>query len=468
MLGGMRSAELARDDAPAAADASIARLLAEDPVDEVALAAAVDAVVPALSAPQAEQMLATLCSHVRWDDGAQPPHPSLSIVLAELALISGQLRTATTCCHRARDAADRIGDDPTSLRSRAFLAVLHALNGEYATSRELLVQSNVVVERLGGRDRLGRREEYPLLCAASLIAAADFDAQACRDLEQRFQAHGEDLLWQASGELAGAMADFLSRDLARAKARLMRALGRADRQGILDLVEGLSLGLLADVHLASASPQKALGVLAGRPDSLGDHVLCFSMQRASALLQLHQDLDVIAVTNDCVHMGPRHCMRTYAPLLLRRSLAFTRLGRLAEADQELAEAIEVVSASGSMTPYMGVPHDELAAAVAGLRERTGAVSESLDILIVSLQAIPHEAARIKAPLTRTELQIAQAIATGARVEDIAQSMFVSVNTVKFHLRSIYTKLGVHDRHAASALLSSLGLLSADAASEEPA
>jgi LuxR family maltose regulon positive regulatory protein len=49
------------------------------------------------------------------------------------------------------------------------------------------------------------------------------------------------------------------------------------------------------------------------------------------------------------------------------------------------------------------------------------------------------------PLTPRELEILSVIATGASNAEIAQSLYISVNTVKTHITHIFSKLGVSRR-----------------------
>jgi NarL family two-component system response regulator YdfI len=61
-------------------------------------------------------------------------------------------------------------------------------------------------------------------------------------------------------------------------------------------------------------------------------------------------------------------------------------------------------------------------------------------------------------LTERELQILQAVARGERSKEIAFELGISERTVKAHLSSIYSKLGVDSRAAAIAVAAQHGLL----------
>ncbi len=53
------------------------------------------------------------------------------------------------------------------------------------------------------------------------------------------------------------------------------------------------------------------------------------------------------------------------------------------------------------------------------------------------------------PLTRRELEILQLVASGSTNGEVARELWVTEQTVKFHLRNIYRKLGVANRTQAS-------------------
>jgi two-component system NarL family response regulator len=55
-------------------------------------------------------------------------------------------------------------------------------------------------------------------------------------------------------------------------------------------------------------------------------------------------------------------------------------------------------------------------------------------------------------LSRRQQEVLEQLARGRSNEEIARHLFISVNTVKFHLHAIYERLGVHNRVEAAAVL----------------
>jgi DNA-binding CsgD family transcriptional regulator len=66
-------------------------------------------------------------------------------------------------------------------------------------------------------------------------------------------------------------------------------------------------------------------------------------------------------------------------------------------------------------------------------------------------------------LTAGELRVLQMLVSGATNREIAAHARISENTVKFHLKNVYGKLGVSSRAAAVFMASRLGLVTAAAA-----
>jgi len=70
-------------------------------------------------------------------------------------------------------------------------------------------------------------------------------------------------------------------------------------------------------------------------------------------------------------------------------------------------------------------------------------------------------------LSKREFEILNLISRGSTDREIAQSLFLSVNTVKWHNRQIYAKLGVNSRTQAVAAASKKDLLDAESLHKDP-
>jgi DNA-binding CsgD family transcriptional regulator len=64
-------------------------------------------------------------------------------------------------------------------------------------------------------------------------------------------------------------------------------------------------------------------------------------------------------------------------------------------------------------------------------------------------------------LSVRELEILRLVATGASNKEIAQKLFISTNTVKVHLRNIFSKIGVESRTEAAMYAVTSGILTTD-------
>jgi DNA-binding NarL/FixJ family response regulator len=65
----------------------------------------------------------------------------------------------------------------------------------------------------------------------------------------------------------------------------------------------------------------------------------------------------------------------------------------------------------------------------------------MDSMPVAARHAPHEMGALAEPLTPRETEVLNGLARGLRRPALARSLGVSINTVKYHLRNIYAKLG---------------------------
>ena len=71
---------------------------------------------------------------------------------------------------------------------------------------------------------------------------------------------------------------------------------------------------------------------------------------------------------------------------------------------------------------------------------------------------PPPATPVLDPLSERELEVLQLLTSSLSSAGMAEELFISVNTVRSHLQSIYSKLDVHSRYEAVARAKELGLL----------
>ena len=62
------------------------------------------------------------------------------------------------------------------------------------------------------------------------------------------------------------------------------------------------------------------------------------------------------------------------------------------------------------------------------------------------------------PLSEAEIRVLRYLPTNLRAAEIAGELYLSVHTVKTHIRHLYTKLGVHGRGEAVQRARALSLL----------
>ncbi len=172
------------------------------------------------------------------------------------------------------------------------------------------------------------------------------------------------------------------------------------------------------------------------------------------LLNGSAEIDVVAEIADLDELDT---LGVAVDILVVAELAGAELRELAdEADAALLlltdERDEAQALSGSSPHAWGVlpvnaTEDELLAAVHALGEGlwVGAPSLVKDFLIRPSVRTLSDAEPLIEPLTGREVEVLQLISQGLANKQIALELTISEHTVKFHLSSLYAKLGVSSR-----------------------
>jgi len=126
-----------------------------------------------------------------------------------------------------------------------------------------------------------------------------------------------------------------------------------------------------------------------------------------------------------------------------------------------SRALDVAEPAGLLLPFLLYPTAELLERQARLRTtHASLIAEILNLLSGHTPAArPKDAAPLQEPLSESELRVLRYLPTNLRGPEIAAELFVSLSTIRTHLRNAYTKLGVHSRADAVKRARELGLLS---------
>lgn len=203
----------------------------------------------------------------------------------------------------------------------------------------------------------------------------------------------------------------------------------------------LGLGYVARARAAVAGVDTSYEVVAlacARTDLVGGE-LDAAAARCATWLEKHLE-------------GPR--MRL--DLLLVLAAAEAGRGRRHEAAVALEEATGLFRATGLLRSFLKVPREVLE----DLAPQVPAVREVLDApgFAEADSVFPGESSRAR--LSSREMQVLRSLAESPSLASVARSLFLSSNTVKTHLRSIYQKLGTHSSVETVEKARDLGLLDA--------
>jgi LuxR family transcriptional regulator, maltose regulon positive regulatory protein len=150
--------------------------------------------------------------------------------------------------------------------------------------------------------------------------------------------------------------------------------------------------------------------------------------------------------------------------LLLEARAREALGDQGAAGRALERALGITEGNGMLLPFLLDP-------IPALLDRHGRSGTAYPVLAAQILALAGPGgssvtgggpAGIVPPglaqLTDSETRVLRYLPTHLTVHDIANELFLSVNTVNTHRRHVYAKLGVHSRHEAVDRARALGLL----------
>jgi len=154
---------------------------------------------------------------------------------------------------------------------------------------------------------------------------------------------------------------------------------------------------------------------------------------------------------------PIHSTRVLIDVLVLQALVHAAQGDESEALEKLAEALALAEPGGFIRPFL-----DLGPGMADLLERLVKQNPTFKYARQILAAFGSEKTEpdkvLIEPLTNREIEVLKALEKGGSNNEIAESLYISPETIKKHLSTIYRKLEVKNRHKAVIRAKSFGIL----------
>jgi predicted ATPase/DNA-binding CsgD family transcriptional regulator len=338
-----------------------------------------------------------------------------------LAVYQADYGDAARLCEESLRVARQLGDQRGVADALSGLALSAQRAGRPASAREMFAQALAIFRRLGDNNAIARSLE-----GVGLSAWYDGDYAAARaPLEESV------LLFRDLGDRKGAAAVLVhlagvhmaEGDPEAARTRLAQALPIVAELGDRwDTARALLISGRAAVELeahaeATADLEKALAIFT----QLGDRLLLSSCTLAFARM-------------GAARVAPEHVTRLLAAAERTRDAAGAAWPAYLRAQYE--------SERNGARERMS--EDQFAAASA-----EGSQMTPQEAIAAYRRAAAEAPPRYPAGLTAREVEVLGLVATGVTDARVAEELVVSLRTVHSHLHSIYRKLGVGSRTAAT-------------------
>ncbi|GAA1405284.1 hypothetical protein AUR04nite_32210 [Glutamicibacter uratoxydans] len=221
---------------------------------------------------------------------------------------------------------------------------------------------------------------------------------------------------------------------------MLQSAGRRAGKSTFDLLYAAYLDLLQTAGLYQRVTRMK--------EYVQERLAAFQLAEARAVMNTDES-QALTLTREILDSDAS--LRHHAESLLVQAIAFQRLD-LPDLAEDAAEKLAAsVERNGIPSVLTYAPRPEV---LFLLQRRAPQLVE----LVKDFPYGPDDSIRSKVILTETQLRILAQLVSHASVPKLAESMFISPNTAKTHLRNIYLKLGVNNRADAVQAALRLGLI----------
>lgn len=374
-----------------------------------------------------------------------------SLQMGLIHLHSGRTSDAVTHLHLAACLSDNGLADADLVECLGALAFAAYAAGDFEAAERHIAGSRAVIDEANiHQSRFGA----PALAAEVLIAVDRNDATGAATAAATLSRAAGRSDWEPLALYADAVAAAINGQLIEALDLQRRCIalvrGWEGSPAVRTLAEVLRAGLHR--HLGETSRASAL---LSAIEPLPDHLSCPGSQRAGIRFAIGDFSGCLDALSECLALGNQHSERTLADVLLLVAASNYELGDSSTADVAFDQALYLAGRTGIRVPFLMLPRIIMLRMLnrAADRYQPDSVHRVLDELRVGSST----AGGLLEPLSHRELDIAHHLFQDKTVGQIAADLYISANTVKTHVRSIYRKLSATNRKEAIRRVHELGL-----------
>jgi len=400
-------------------------------------------------------------------EAPQPTQPGLGEELRALALVNlgitevwaGRLEDAEAHLQQGVAVARRIGRPYLEFIGLAYEAAIDIFRSSLVRGAQRSMQVIELARRHGWTEEPPAGVAYAVLAATLALGGRPEEAEP-------WVLRGERTLRSEADPAAVAGVRFARGRLELARGRdadALAAFQAADRVAASltepTLMVPATRSFLVQSLVRLGETERAEQYLAGLADQDRDGG---EMRIGLAALRLAQDdprAAIAALAPVLDGSAPLPWPAWLAQPLLLDAIARDELGDSRAAASALERALDLAEPEGVVTMFLLHPAPGLLERHA--RQRTAhpaLIAEILSLLAGQTPVPADEPRALLEPLSSSEVRVLRYLPTHLTMPEIAGELYVSLNTVRTHMRHVYTKLGTHTRADAVARARNLGLL----------
>jgi len=362
------------------------------------------------------------------------------LTIGAVSLAGGALGRSAQHFEEALALAGSMSDSQSAYRALAGLALSLTANGELGVGQGLIERATELGEELGLNSSSTAVE---LLWCQSLIWIH-------RDVYGKLASASAGAQENSNNSRARIASFLKAQSLFRAGHNAMAAgilqkvLASVLTSRALPLFRQYAVCLLADIFVASQQPGAALELL-DRESSNRDHAPCIASVRGLAYIAKGDPRAAVAETEACFHLGHQHAGCSLIYVYVTRAAAFEALNLPMSAEDAIERALGIASNSGMRLDVEILAGRQLADVHRRVRDKAPQLDTGSLFTGHSEAVRLHERSRLQTELTGKERDVLNHLIGPGSLAEIAAGLFISKNTLKTHIRNIYTKLEVTSR-----------------------